>query len=237
MMTRSRFTPARAWRRHLLALAIIGVTLAPTPFAVQAQDEPADAEGTPPAMIVSTLTGEVPTTGAQRPGPFNIAPSDAGRKRGVVPLSLRIDDAAVDAGVEALRVVDGAMPDPTGPWVVAWYENLGSLGEGRNVVMAGHVDYWNVGPSVFYSIGSLVPGAQIAITGDDGGVYDYEVEWVRQYEADDGPLDEIVGATRGDSLTLITCGGAFDYTNARYLERTVVRANRIVANPSIVTGA
>ena len=65
---------------------------------------------------------------------------------------------AIAAGIEPLRVVDGAMQDPTGPWVVAWYENLGALGAIGNVVMAGHVDYWNVGPSVFFNIRDLTPG-------------------------------------------------------------------------------
>ena len=87
----------------------------------------------------------------------------------VAPLELAIESAGIDAGIETLRVVDGAMQDPSGPWVVAWYENLGSLGKIGNVVMAGHIDYWNVGPAVFYNLSALQPGDQIVVTGDDGG--------------------------------------------------------------------
>jgi len=223
-------------RRLSALLALLALLATALPGAGLAQGEPAEADATPPVQIRSTLTGEVPTTGARRPGPFDLAPAEAADRGGVAPVSLRIDAAAVDAGIEALRVVDGAMPDPTGPWVVAWYENLGALGDGGNVVMAGHIDYWNVGPSVFYNLGALQPGAEIVVTGEDGGVYGYEVEWVRQYDAEDAPLDEIVGPTPNDALTLITCGGTFDYTNARYLERTVVRANRI-AEPPTLAGA
>jgi len=182
-----------------------------------------------PVPIVSTRLGELPTTGGRRPGPFDLAPVAAVRAPGVAPRSIQIEAAAVDAGIETLRVVDGSMQDPTGPWVVGWYENLGSLGAEGNVVMAGHIDYWNVGPSVFYGLAGLAPGTRVAVTGEDDQVYEYEVEWVRQYSAETAPLDEIVGPTTTDSLTLITCGGTFDYTNAQYLERTVVRANRIVA--------
>jgi hypothetical protein len=39
-------------------------------------------------------------------------------------------------------------------------------------------------------------------------------------------MDEITGPTDTQSLTLITCGGAFDYVNGEYLQRTVVRATR-----------
>jgi sortase A len=209
----------------LVALPLLGL-LGAVPGAGSAQD-PSEAAPATPAPILSTLTGEVPTTGARRPGPFDLAPAEQQRETGVAPLSIQIEDAAVDAGIETLRVVDGAMQDPTGPWVVGWYENLGSLGEGGNVVMAGHIDYWNVGPAVFYSIAALAPGALIGVTGEDGQLYDYEVEWVREFDAADAPLDDIVGPTDEDTLTLITCGGTFDYTNAQYLQRTVVRANRI----------
>ncbi|MEZ4505001.1 MAG: hypothetical protein R2848_03815 [Thermomicrobiales bacterium] len=41
------------------------------------------------------------------------------------------------------------------------------------------------------------------------------------------PLDKIVGPTDNESLTIITCGGPFDYTNGVYLERTIVRAHRV----------
>jgi sortase (surface protein transpeptidase) len=153
----------------------------------------------------------------------------------VSPVGLSIETAGVDAGIERLRVVDGAMQDPSGPWEVAWYENLGGLGGISNVVMAGHIDYWNVGPSVFYNLASVQPGDEIIVSGDDGMQYPFVVEWVRQFDSASMPLDEVIGPTEGQSLTLITCGGAFDYVNGHYLQRTVVRANR--AGPGQVASA
>ena len=212
------------------ALALLMVLVLAVPLAVRAQDDDEDEpEADAPAPIVSTRIGEVPTTGGRRPGPFDQAPPAVVRRAGVRPLAIQIEQAAVDAEVEALQVVDGAMQDPTGPWVVAWYENLAGLGEVGNVVMAGHIDYWNVGPAVFYTINQLAPGDAIDVTGADGQVYTYQVEWVRQYDAANAPLDEIVGQTDGEALTLITGGGTFDYTNGQYLQRTVVRATRVEA--------
>ena len=46
------------------------------------------------------------------------------------------------------------------------------------------------------------------------------------FTSDNMPMDEITGPTDTQSLTLITCGGAFDYVNGQYLQRTVVRATR-----------
>jgi hypothetical protein len=72
----------------------------------------------------------------------------------------------------------------------------------------------------------LEPGNEVVVTGDDGKTYPFAVEWVRQYDSASIPLDEVTGPTAEQSLTLITCGGAFDYTNGHYLQRTVVRASR-----------
>ncbi|MBA3644119.1 MAG: class F sortase [Chloroflexia bacterium] len=213
------------WRNGALALMLVALLLAP--MATRAQD---NAEETPTANpIVSTRTGEVPSFGGRRPGPVGDAQPEVVHPAGIQPISIAIARAAVNAEIEPLKVVDGKMPDPSGPWVVAWYENLAGLGEGSNVVMAGHIDYWNIGPAVFYTISQLAEGDEIAITGADGEVYQYGVEWVRQYEAADAPIEEIVGRAAGDVLTLITCGGTFDYATGEYLQRTVVRANLIEA--------
>ncbi len=220
-------------RRTLLASGLIlGSALAAwrSPRVVLGQESTptAGAIGTPAAgssMIRPTGLGPVPSTGASRPGPVNLvrAPSLA---TVIAPVGLTIERAGVDAGIEPLRVVDGAMQDPSGPWEVAWYENLGSLGAVGNVVMAGHIDYWNVGPSVFFNLASVQPDDPIVVTGDDGQTYAYAVEWVQDFDSASMPLDEVTGPTGEQSLTLITCGGAFDFVNGEYLQRTVVRAHR-----------
>lgn len=181
-----------------------------------------------PSPIVSIRTGEVPSVGARRPGPvdqtFTAATS---RAPGLAPIALQVEAALIDAPIEVLRVIDGTMQDPSGPWEVGWYENLASLGDGSNVVMAGHIDYWNVGPAVFYNIASLTAGDEVQVTAEDGQIFTYEVEWVREYPADNLPLDEVVGPTPTESLTMITCGGTFDYATAHYLSRTAVRATQV----------
>jgi hypothetical protein len=220
-----------ATRRTLLvglAASLVGVIRMGGTALTRAQDETPAAVGTPQAAIGSirpTGVGEVPSTGASRPGPANMV-RDQTVSEGAAPIGLAIERAGVDAGIERLRVIDGVMPDPSGPWEVAWYENLGALGTIGNVVMAGHIDYWNVGPSVFYNLGLLQPGDEIVVSGDDGKVYPFAVEWVQQFDSESMPLDEVAGPTDAQSLTLITCGGAFDYANGHYLQRTVVRANR-----------
>jgi LPXTG-site transpeptidase (sortase) family protein len=184
----------------------------------------ATAQDTP---IESTQLGDVPSSGGARPGPgTEIAPPTAPRT-GALPMSISIPNAGVDAAVETREIVDGVMQDPTGPWVVSWYKETPKLGADGNTVMAGHVDYWDVGPSVFYNVGDLKEGDLITVTGEDGKIYTYKVSWVKLYSTADAPIQEIVGPTTKRALTLITCGGEFDYTNGVYLQRTVVRANYV----------
>jgi LPXTG-site transpeptidase (sortase) family protein len=200
----------------VMALTILGGIAA---FAIPAVAAP----------VSSSQLGEMPTTGGLRPGPVGMNPA-AIRKQGVRPTAIKIPDAQVDAEVETTEIVNGVMQNPSGPWVVAWYKETGKLGEDGNVVLSGHLDYWDVGQAVFFHLGELEEGDKIEVTGADDTVFTFEVEWVKNYTiADLGPdgIKEIVGATDDEQLTLITCGGPFDYQTGEYLERMVVRANRV----------
>jgi sortase (surface protein transpeptidase) len=180
------------------------------------------------SRIEPSTLGEVPTTGGLRPGPAGALPSAAApAAKGVVPVAIQIPNAAVDAQVETNEIVDGVMQDPTGPWVISWYKESPELGQVGNILMAGHLDYWDVGPAVLYNINNLNQGDTISVTGEDGQIYTYEIDWRENFATENAPLDKIVGPTDNESLTLITCGGPFDYANGVYLERTVVRAHRV----------
>jgi sortase (surface protein transpeptidase) len=217
----------------LIALTLAFAVLLPA-AGVAAQDEREDRRR-------GTTLAEVPTTGVARLGPISpvegapvaeAEPEDEAPK-GVAPVQIQIDAAAVDAPVEEGQILDGVMQDPSGPWVVTWYKDLWSLGEGGNVVMAGHVDYWDTGPAVFYSIGALTEGDVIRVIGEDGETYEYAVEWSKLYNVateltPEVIRSEVVGTTDGEeTLTLITCGGEFNYDTGEYVSRMVLRATKL----------
>jgi sortase (surface protein transpeptidase) len=218
----------------LIALALLLSLLLPL---VGAAAQETDAEED---VATTEALSEVPTTGARRPGPIILAATRVAAPEpepepveGVAPVALQVDSVGVDAPIELGAVVDGAMQDPSGPWVVSWYEPLGKVGEGGNVVMAGHVDYWNVGPAVFWDIRELPAGDVIRVVGEDGKNYEYAVQWIERYDAagltPEVIQNDIVGDTGEETLTLITCGGTFDPASGEYNERWVVRANLISA--------
>lgn len=219
MLSEARATLGR--RRVLTGIAALAAVAAVAPRRGAAQDD-----------LVSWGLSEVPSTGARRPGPISLAAGGAQRSlRGEVPVAIRIPKAAVDTSVERVEITDGVMQNPTGPWVVSWYHDLALLGRGDNVVMAGHVDYWDVGPAVFWNLGQLVPGDPIEVASERDRLFTYAVSWMKNYVVADmtaADLDEMLGDAGGEALTLITCAiGSWDPGAQEYRERTVLRAMQI----------
>ena len=172
--------------------------------------------------------GDTPTTGLMRPGPVGINPPVI-RKRGVTPIAIKADKAAIDSQIESAEIISGKMAEPTGPYVVAWYKDTGKLGQITNIVFAGHLDYYAVGEAVFYHLGDLDAGDNITITGDDNDLYGYAVDWVKtftQSELDSETVKSLVGPTDTEVITLMTCSGDFDFDAGIYHDRLVVRAYR-----------
>lgn len=220
-------------RRTLLASAVAAGS---TRLAF-AQDEQSTPESTPSQPpIESTTTGEMPSSGALRPGPVGENSPLARASNPSDPVNIVVEKAGINATIEQQNIVNGVMSNPSGPWVVAWYPQTATLGEQGNVVLAGHVDFWNVGPSVFFNVRDLIEGDQIVLTGENGNTYTYAVDWVETFLMEDlttgGVLEDVTGHTDTRSVTLITCGGEFDYVNGEYLSRMVVRGSFVPPPPA-----
>ena len=229
MKQRSR--TARSYRilGILVTLALLLGLLLPL-AGVAAQDEAAQGQS-------QEVLAEVPSMGGRRPGPVvlgasKVKESAPARAAGFTPVELQVDSIGLDAPIEQGSIVDGVMLDPSGPWVVTWYSQLGKVGQGGNVVMAGHVDYWDTGPAIFWSVPSLQPGDILRVIGENGETIEYAIEWSQLFNVATELTPEViqtqvVGDTGQESLTLITCGGDFDAAAGEYLHRYVIRANKI----------
>ena len=141
------------------------------------------------------------------------------------PSRIQIPSIGVDAYIEQIGIsADGVMGTPAGPMNVGWYSDVSAPGYGSNVVMAGHVDYYTVGPAVFAGLASLGGGETIYVTGPNGEGFTYAVTAAFSVSAytDAGG---ILAGPGGESLTLITCGGSFN--GVEYDSRTIIYAQRI----------
>lgn len=141
-----------------------------------------------------------------------------------VPSRILIPAIAVDAAIEPVGVVGGVMQVPVDEWNVGWYSSMASPGEWSNVVMAGHKDWWGVGPVVFWNLDKLVAGDRIYVIGANGSGATYEVTLSWQIDAD-SPADPLIGDTGFEALTLITCDG--QWNGSEYTSRRIIRAKRI----------
>src|SRR5699024_5148980 len=65
------------------------------------------------------------STGTMKAGPLGLTVSHQFRQTGQVPVAMICPEADVDAEVERTKIVDGQMLDPSGPWIIAWYEGTG----------------------------------------------------------------------------------------------------------------
>ncbi len=224
--------PIRLNRRRTLGAITASASAAMVAIGVRRMALALDETPTPDASAIvpiqSTTVGEMPTTGAIRGAPVGQQPLAVVAATATIPTGIQVAKAQIDAQIEVLDIVNGAMENPTGPWVVSWYQQTAELGEIGNIVLAGHVDYWNVGPSVFYGVGSLAEGDEIILTGANNATFTYVVATNDTFGLQDltsGKLSEVVSPTPAPALTMITCGGEFDYVNGEYLSRTVVRSN------------
>ena len=154
---------------------------------------------------------------------------------------LRIPKYDVDAPVIVLGVDEnGVMESPEGPWDVAWYDFTTKPGkEVGNAVFSGHVDWtFDSGPAgaVFWHLKDMVNGDVVEVVLEDGTVYKYSVISKELVDPDTADVGAIVGPTERDIVTLITCGGTFNYATGHYENRTIVRAERITDAPAEAGG-
>lgn len=140
------------------------------------------------------------------------------------PKDLRIPGIGLDATIQQLHIVDGVMESPDDPWKVGWYSQISFPGQGANVVMAGHKDFQNVGPAVFWDLSMIEPGNEIILTSANGQTLTYVVDQTNELLASTPP-SEYTAQVGNETLTLITCAGS--YVDGAYVERLIVRASII----------
>ena len=142
------------------------------------------------------------------------------------PVRIRIPAIGVDAPVEPLDVDrDGVLPAPDTNDGTGWWRDGPEPGERGPAVIAGHLDS-RYGPAVFARLPHLGSGVRILVDRADGATIAFVTQRTEQYGKDAFPTDAVYGDTPGSELRLITCGGAFDRKDRRYLDNVVVFASR-----------
>jgi LPXTG-site transpeptidase (sortase) family protein len=226
----SRMTPPSLFaRRTMLGLLVsVLVLVAACGGNKKTQDasppEPAATAAVFEATITPAATQE-PAAAAEATPP---APQFPSPDEGAKLARLMIPSAKVNAPLQTKgRNSRGEMENPDGKDNVAWYDFTARPGFGSNAVFSGHVDWYTGEKGVFWGLRDLKVGDEIAIKLSDGMELKYKVVRNEVYKAEAAPVEEILGETAQEAITLITCDGVFNKRTQDYSDRRVVRAERI----------
>ena len=161
--------------------------------------------------------------------PEALLPEPAPQARDAIrPARISLPSVGIEADVIALDMSpDGTLPAPNNGRVAAWYSYGARLGESGNAVLAGHVD-WDGHPGAFWRLREVKPDQEVLLHGNEGEVYRYRVEWVRDYPAESlTGLASLRPGGGASTVTLVTCSGRFDAATRSYDNRQVVRATLV----------
>ena len=211
----------------LVLAACGGGSKSKSPTATQpASPPPASGIGLPgttpePAAVITPQP--TPETALRPAATPTETPDESPLARLVIP------KISVNAHFVTLGLIAGTntMDSPKTKDDAGYYDFSPLPTHGGNTLISGHVDWYTGQTGVFWDLKKLSNGDDIQLVLQDGRTLHYKVTDTELYDADSAPVDEIVGPTPVESLTMITCEGTFDRASAEYNKRRVVRAERV----------
>lgn len=174
------------------------------------------ADVSAPPRPAPAAVPDVPTVDA---APANQPVAAAG------PVRVRVDPLALDMAVEAASLdATGSMALAENPDVASWYRFGPAPGAEGATVIAAHVDSLRYGLGPFAKLATAAPGTVVVITTADGVDHRYAVDSVQSTVKSEVAWGTIFDRTGPPRLTLVTCGGEFNYTTRQYQSNTIVTA-------------
>jgi LPXTG-site transpeptidase (sortase) family protein len=213
----SKKTPLNFTVRLLLAALGLGLVAAGGYFLYTSLTVKKPVIQAPSAMAKASIKKKTP----QQKAAYTVPPTH--------PRELTIKKLGVDANILPVDATNGVLDAPGSAWDVGWYDKSSLPGSGTGALLIdGHVNDALGTPGVFYSLANLEKGDEIGLERGDGQKLAYSVTSVQ-----DVPLGKVdmTAALRSsepgkEGLTLITCGGTYDYSKKTYDHRILVFAVR-----------
>lgn len=182
------------------------------------------ATATDAPTTVAPTTTTPPALDPVRSAGIGTADSPFAATAPAAPGRLGLPSLGVDVPIRPVGLLpDGTMEIP-GTSEVGWFAPGPRPGAPfGSAVIAGHIDYAGE-PGAFFRLREVQVGDLVSVTEADGAVRGYVVTERFQVPKEELPVDELFRRTGAPTLTLITCGGAFDTGERRYADNIVVRA-------------
>ncbi|MGW4927629.1 class F sortase [Agromyces sp. NPDC004153] len=142
------------------------------------------------------------------------------------PTRLEVPALGIDVQVRPTGLDDqGRMGLVDDPAIAAWYQwGPAPASEAGSTVIAAHVDSLTYDVLPFARLRDAAPGTEVVVTDAAGTRHAYAVQSLQVIEKADVDWDAAFDRSGAPRLTLVTCGGEFDYGNRRYLSNLVVTA-------------
>ncbi len=142
------------------------------------------------------------------------------------PNRVEIPDLGIDVTVQPVGLDEqGRMDLFEDPSIAAWYQwGPAPASEAGSTVIAAHVDSLEYDLLPFARLEDAVAGTQVFVTDAAGTRHPYAVQLVEVLDKADVDWAAAFDRAGPPRLTLVTCGGEFDYENRRYLSNLVLTA-------------
>lgn len=138
--------------------------------------------------------------------------------------ALGIDVVVQPAGLDGQGRM-GLFDDPA---IAAWYRfGPAPASAAGSTVIAAHVDSLEYDVLPFARLRDAAPGTEVVVTDAAGTRHAYVVQSLQVIEKADVDWDAAFDRSGAPRLTLVTCGGEFDYEQRRYLSNLVVTATPV----------
>ncbi len=224
-------SPRRPGPRDCAVLAVVLAVLAVVAVVLAVTGQRSAPQAAPPAGAASSSSDSVPGPSSSAPAspdtPDDEPPAD---EPAAEPVAVSIP--AIDVRSDLLELglnADGTVEVPPleRDDKAGWYEPGPEPGAVGPAAILGHVDSAEWGPGVFFDLGALEQGDEIAVTRADGSVAVFAVDRVERHPKDEFPTIDVYGNTDDAQLRLITCGGAFDPDARSYEDNTIAFATLV----------
>ncbi|MFC9917850.1 class F sortase [Agromyces binzhouensis] len=211
----------------VLAL-LVGCAMAP---GERDEPDPAASPTATPEPTTSEAMGARPAAAAPASAvpeiPRRSAALEANRAPAPpAPVRIEVPDLGIDMSIEPVGLgADGSMGLFDDPALAAWYRWGPAPGsDAGSTVIAAHVDSLEYDVLPFARLKDAAPGTAVFVTDAAGTRHAYAVDSLEVTEKTAVDWDAAFDRSGPPRLTLVTCGGAFDYEARRYLSNLVVTA-------------
>ncbi|WP_433405796.1 class F sortase [Streptomyces sp. CA-146814] len=197
--TPSRRPRTAALLTALLTCAALTACAGPAPSAAA---PPAAASAPAPSAPTPTTThGQPPARDAKDAPDATAAPTQV-----TIP-SLKISSPLMRLGLNADGTVE--VPPAEKGMTAGWYTGGAVPGRPGPAVLIGHNDT-RFGRAVFHDLKDIRKGAEVVVRDGAGTPLRFTVTSKETVSKKAFPTERVYGATKGSTLRLVTCDGAFD---------------------------